>query len=106
MYFAIEWLLFEGLDFFNGDTASDTVLQVQDISQKSTRPKCPHVHRLDNGSNSTIQLTYISTNNMKIRVGPLLFGLFDFFYLMRGWDYTPKFSPIWKIVKQQPLDRI
>ena len=57
---------------------------------------------------STIQLPHSSTSNMKIGVMLLLFGLFDFSSQQptRGWDYTQKFSPIWKKVKQQPLDQI
>ena len=75
--------------FFYGDTALETALQVQEISQKLTYPKCPRLDQLNNGSNSTIQLTYnISTSNIKIWVGQLLFGLFDLFNLMRGLDYT------------------
>ena len=42
-------------------------------------PKWPRLDQLDNGSNSTIQLTKISTSNIKIGVGPLLLELFDFF---------------------------
>ena len=64
--------------FFNGDRALETALQVQEISQKSTCPKWPWLDQLDNRSNSTIQLTHISTSNMKIGVGPLLLELFDF----------------------------
>ena len=55
---------------------------------------------------STIQLTHISTSNMRIGVRPAILELFDFFESKIDPDYTPKFSPIWKKVKQQPLDRI
>ena len=54
------------------------LLLQQQIFSKSPYPKYPFVHQLDNGSNSTNQLTHIPTSNMKIGVGPLLFGLFDF----------------------------
>ena len=37
------------------------------------------VYQLDNGSNSTIRLTHISTNNIKIGVAVLLFRLLDIF---------------------------
>ena len=41
--------------------------------------KMAKVESLDNGSNSTIQLTHIPTNNMKIGVWPALLELFNFF---------------------------
>ena len=81
-------------------------VQVQEISQKSTRPQWPWVYRLDNGSYSTIQPPTYITYTMKIEEWPALFGLLDFFYPPRGRDYTTKFSPISKKVKWQPLDRI
>ena len=55
--------------FLYNDTAFDTVLQVQEISQKPPYPKCPQLDQLDNRSYSTIQPTPFFTNNMKIVVG-------------------------------------
>ena len=55
-------------------------------------PKWPQLDQLDNGSNSTIQLTHISTSNMEIEVGLAIFELFDFFESKNDPDYTPKFS--------------
>eukprot|EP00751_Fragilariopsis_kerguelensis_P046667 CAMPEP_0170978884 /NCGR_PEP_ID=MMETSP0736-20130129/1468_1 /TAXON_ID=186038 /ORGANISM="Fragilariopsis kerguelensis, Strain L26-C5" /LENGTH=59 /DNA_ID=CAMNT_0011401345 /DNA_START=1018 /DNA_END=1195 /DNA_ORIENTATION=- len=57
--------------------------------------KMARLDQLDNGSNSTIQLPHIPTNNLKIGVWPALLELFDFFESKIDPDYTPKFSPIW-----------
>ena len=92
---------------FYGDIALHTVLQVQEISQQSIRPKWPsRLDRLDNGSNSTIQQTHISASNMKTGLGPAILELIIFFETKIDPDYTPNFSPILKKIKRQSLDRI
>ena len=78
-------LLFGSLDFLIVILLWTRTHKVQEISQKLTRSKCPPLDRLDYGSNSTIQLTPFTTNNMKIAIGRLLLGLFDFSTRQGGW---------------------
>ena len=58
----------------------ETVLDIALQATSTNRPKYPRLDQLDNGSNSTIQLTHVSTsNNMKIGMVPAVLELFDFF---------------------------
>ena len=75
---AVGALLFGSLDFLMVILLWTRTVQVQEISQKSTRPKWPRVYRLDNGSYSTIQPPPYPTYVMKIEVWPALFGILLF----------------------------
>ena len=79
-------------------------VQVQEISQKSTRPKWPRVYRLDNRSYSTIQPTTFTTYTMKIAVGGLLFGLLDFSTRQGVGTTNQYFRPTCTKVKRPPCD--
>ena len=75
--------------------------------KKNNHSQNHHVqNQLDNRSYSTIKPTIFATYNMKVGVWPAILELFDFLESKIDPDYTPKFSPIWKKGKQQPLDGI
>ena len=68
MQIAIGALLFGNFDFLVVILRWTRTVQVQEINQKSTRPKWPRVYRLDNGSYSTIQPPTYPTYIMKILI--------------------------------------
>ena len=58
--------------------------------------KSPLVHWLDSGSNSTIQLTHISTSNMKMGVGGSFLGLRGFNSHQGVWTTHKNSAQFWK----------
>ena len=76
---AVEGLLFGIWYFFMVILLYDTTLQVQEISQKSTRPKWTQLYHLDNRSYSTIHPLTSPTYIMKIGEWLSLSDFFDTF---------------------------
>ena len=75
----VGWLLFGCLYFCMGILLYDKTLQVQKISQKSTRPKLTQLDQIDNRSYSTIQPLAYPTYILKIGVWPTILEFFGTF---------------------------
>ena len=82
----------------------DTALQVQEISQKSTRPKWTRLDQLDNRYYSTIQPPTYPTYIMKIGLWPTVLKFFYFLSQKLIWTTQQNAHPTCKEVKRPPCD--